>query len=88
MHQRNLPLEDADEEQIQLANELMDMGKKKKNTSSKKDLFLNNAVLVIRAREKILNNFKGKKFTTKNAEPAPDWEPEPTVFASPKKRTN
>ena len=30
MHQRNLPLEDADEEQIQLANELMDMVKKKK----------------------------------------------------------
>ena len=73
MHQRNLPLEDADEEQIQLANELMDMvKKKKKNTSSKKDLFLKNAVLVIRAREKILNNFKGKTFTTKNAEPAPD----------------
>ena len=39
MHQRNLPLEDADEEQIQLANELMDMVKKKKKIPVQKKIF-------------------------------------------------
>ena len=29
MHERNLSLKDADEEQIQIANEFKDMGKKK-----------------------------------------------------------
>ena len=76
----NLSLEDADEEQIQLANELKDIGKG--NVTVEKSPFLRNAVLFISARQKILNNFKGKIFPTRNPEPAP--KPESTVFATPK----
>ena len=77
IHKGNLSLEDADKEQIQLANELNDMSKGK--IPIEKGLFLKNAKLVISERENILNNFKDKIFLKKNPEP----EPEQTVLATP-----
>ena len=52
-----------------------------------KRLFLKNAGLFIRAREKILNNFKSKISPMKNPDktPTPDTALEPTmVFDTPK----
>ena len=71
-----MSLEDADEEQIQVVSVLKDAGKAKLPVGKRS--FLNNAGLFLRAREKILNNFKSKIFPTKNPEtilapePAPD----------------
>ena len=55
--------------------------------------FLKNTRFLFRAREKILNNFRGKIFPTKNLDKTatPEPEPEPAVFATPKpikERTN
>ena len=82
LYKGNLLLEDADDEHIQLTNELKDIGKGKK--PSEKRSSLKNAGLLISAIEKILNNFKGKLFPIKNREPVP--EPEPEVFSTPKPR--
>ena len=49
----NLSIKDADKEQIQIANELKDMGKSK--MPGEKKSFLKNAGLLLNAREKILN---------------------------------
>ena len=48
--------------------------------SVRKLLFLKNTGFLLSAREKILNNFKSKIFSTKNLES----KPEPTVFDIPK----
>ena len=72
-----MSLKDAGEEQIELANELKDMNKGK--IPIEKRSLLNNTELLLSKREKNLNNFKIKIFSTKN--PAP--EPEPTVFDTP-----
>ena len=53
IHDGNLSLKDANEEQGLLANELKDMGK----MPVKKNIFLKNAGLIFSVREKILNNF-------------------------------
>ena len=42
--------------------------------------FRQNAGLFISARQKIINNFKGKIFVIKNPEPKLESEPEPAVF--------
>ena len=71
-----MSLEGADEEQIQVVSVLKDTGKAKLPVGKRS--FLKNAGLFLRAREKILNNFKSKIFPTKNPEkilapkPAPD----------------
>ena len=46
--------------------------------------FLKNAGLLIRTREEILNNFKGKIFAIKNLEPAYESSPDSAVFHTPK----
>ena len=66
----NLSIKDADKEQIQIANELKDMGKGK--MPGEKKSFLKNAGLLLNAREKILNNLKRKLFPAKNIESEPD----------------
>ena len=68
------------------------MGKRK--SLVEKISFLKNAGLLLSAREKVLNNFKGKIFPTKNLDknatpewvrkPAPKPEAEPTLFATPR----
>ena len=50
--------------------------------------FLKNAGLLIRTREEILNNFKGKIFALKNLEPAQEPSPDPAVFDTPKPTPN
>ena len=45
--------------------------------------FLNNIGLFLSAREKILNNFRIKIFSTKNTIPAPKQAPEPTPETVP-----
>ena len=66
----NLSIKNADKEQIQIANELKDMGKGK--MPSEKKSFLKNAGLLLNAREKILNNLKRKLFPAKNIESEAD----------------
>ena len=56
MQKRNLSLKNTDELQIQIANELKDMVKGKMTVEERP--FLQNAWLLLSAREKILNNFK------------------------------
>ena len=56
MQKRNLSLKNTDELQIQIANELKDMVKGKMTVEERP--FLQNAGLLLSAREKILNNFK------------------------------
>ena len=63
IHARNLSLKETNKERIQLVNELEDMGKGK--ISVEQIYFLKNAGLLISARDKILNSFKGKIFPTK-----------------------
>ena len=57
-HERNLSLEDADEENISLVNELRGMNRNK--APFEKMSFLSNAKLLLSAREKILNSFESK----------------------------
>ena len=61
IHDGNLSLKDANEEQGLLANELKDMGK----MPVKKNIFLKNAGLIFSVREKILNNFWGNIYPRK-----------------------
>ena len=74
---RYLSLKDADDEQIKFANELksIDNGPK----SVEKKLFMNNVVLFLTAREKVLNNFENRLFPIENLEQElePELEPEP-----------
>ena len=65
----NLSIKNADKEQIQIANELKDMGNGK--MPGEKKSFLKNAGLLLNAREKILNNLKRKLFPAKNIESEP-----------------
>ena len=74
---RDFIIKNADEEQIQIANELKGMGKGKMPVE--KGPFLKNAGLFLGARKKILDNFKSKISPTNIIES----EPEPT-FATPK----
>ena len=84
-HDGSWSLEDANKRKIQLANEFKDMGEGK--IPVEKRALLKNAVLLISARKKYLNNFKGKIFRTKNPEltlePEPEQESESTAFATP-----
>ena len=63
IHEGNLSLKDADIKQNHLINELRNMQKSK--IAVEEISFLKNS-LFISTREKILNNFKGKIFLTKN----------------------
>ena len=82
--ERNLSLKDADEENILLVNELTDMNRSK--VPFVKMSFLNNAKLLLSAREKILNSFKSKILTKKILDDTPFLEqtfgptPDLTVF--------
>ena len=69
---RYLSLKDADDEQIKFVNELksIDNGPK----SVEKKLFMNNVVLFLTAREKVLNNFENRLFPIENLEQ--ELEPE------------
>ena len=86
-------LEDDDEEQSQLANELIiNMGKGK--ILVEKRSFLNNTGLCLSAREKVVNNSRIKIYPIKNLdkvltpnqtpEPTPDSTLKPTVCNTPK----
>ena len=73
----NLSFKGADEEQSKLVNELKDEGKGK--IPIEKRSFLNNVILFLGGREKILNNFKNKIFQINNlgkiSTPAPTSKP-------------
>lgn len=64
-----MSLKDTDKEQIQLGDELIDMGKSK---------------ISLKKREKVVNNFEGKKFMTKNLETGPEPLHERGVSNTPK----
>ena len=81
IHEEDLSLKDADEEQIQIANELKYIGKGK--MSVEKRSFLKNVGLLLSAREKILHNFKSKIFPTKNLESEPESDLESTNKSKP-----
>ena len=77
-------MENADDEQSNLVakSKNLDEGKKNqiKQTNEKGFFFWNNWGLILGAREKVLNNLKGRFFPIKNLDkvPTPEPSPEPT----------
>ena len=63
IHEGNLSLEDADDEQRNFSAILKNLDKGKKQL---KNNFLSNLGLLFNAREKVLNNFKSRLFSIKN----------------------
>ena len=78
-----MSLEDADEEESQIANELKYKGKSK--IPVEKRLVLKNAGLLFSTTEKIPKNFRSKIFPTKNSDkiPAAELTPELTLEVTP-----
>ena len=64
IHEGNLTLKDADEEQSKLASILKDLNRDVKPIE--KISFLYNIGFFLSEREKIVNNFRSKKFSVKN----------------------
>ena len=73
---RYLSLKDADDEQIKFVNELKSIDNCPKSVEKK--LFMNNVVLFLTAREKVLNYFENRLFPIENLEQElePELEPE------------
>ena len=73
-----MSLEVADEEQSKLVSKLSDIARGK--IPVEKRSFLNNVVLFLSGREKILNNFRSNIFSTKKLDKTltPELTPDPT----------
>ena len=73
-----MSLEVADEEQSKLVSKLSDIARGKIPVEKKS--FLNNVILFLSAREKILNNFRSNIFSTKKLDKTltPELTPDPT----------
>ena len=73
-----MSLEVADEEQSKLVSKLSDIARGKIPVEKKS--FLNNVILFLSAREKILNDFRSNIFSTKKLDKTltPELTPDPT----------
>ena len=84
IHANFLSIANADKEQSNLFKELCEMSKGEKLLE--KLPFIENVILLLDAREKVVNSFKSNLFPTENSapDPIPNPAPHPPVFYLPK----